>query len=77
MLTGDYNSANRAGSCMRSAYPGQECCREQEDIPAECELELIGNMGDVLRVTQSAGHVATKCIPVSPNIARGNCDCGL
>lgn len=73
VLTEDYNSANIVGSCMRSAYPGCWCCREQEDIPAECELELIGNMGDVLRVTQSAGHVATKCIPVSPNIARGNC----
>ena len=51
VLTGDYNSANRAGSCMRSAYPGQECCREQEDIPAECELELIGNMRHVSLVT--------------------------
>ena len=36
---------------MRSAYPGQECCREQEDIPAECELELIGNMRHVSLVT--------------------------
>ena len=50
VLTEDYNSANRAGSCMRSAYPAW-CCGEQEDIPAECELELIGNMGDTCHVS--------------------------